>query len=105
VARTIRRYPVYKVRVIILGEPDPIRPGLEASRLARAIPGANLDTVTNAIHFSAFNLCKPQGPAILREDGDDEVLCDDGQRPRIEVNAVLAEMTAAFFRAHLQRAR
>jgi predicted dienelactone hydrolase len=93
------------VRVINLGEPDAIRPELEASRLALAIPGANYDTVANAIHVSAFNLCKPQGPAILREDGDDEGLCDDGQRPRMEVHAVLAEMTAAFFRAHLQRTR
>jgi predicted dienelactone hydrolase len=89
------------VSVISLGEPNAIRPGLEASRLARAIPGAAYDAVIDATHFSAFDLCKPQGPAILREERDDEALCDDGRGPREEVHALLAEMTAAFFRAHL----
>jgi predicted dienelactone hydrolase len=90
------------VSVISLGEPDSIRPGLDASRLARAIPKATYDTVTDAIHFSAFDLCKPQGAAILREERDQEELCNDGRRPRAEVHALLAEMTATFFRAHLQ---
>jgi hypothetical protein len=44
-----------QVRVISLGQPDAIRPALEASRLARTIPGATYDIVTDAIHFSAFN--------------------------------------------------
>jgi predicted dienelactone hydrolase len=93
------------VRVISLGQPDAIRPALEALRLARTIPGATYDIVTDAIHFSAFNPCKPKGPAILREEGDGEALCNDGQGPRLEVHALLAGMTAAFFRAHLQLGR
>ena len=93
------------VQITNLGEPDAIRPRLEASRLARAIPGANYDTVADAISFSAFNLCRSQGPAILREEGDDEALCQDGQRPRADVHALLAQMTASFFRAHLQSGR
>lgn len=93
------------VRIINLGEPDAIRPALEGSRLADASPAASYHAVTNATDFSAFNLCKPRGPAILRQDGDDEALCGEEQPPRAEVHALLAEMIAAFFRAHLQGGR
>ena len=90
------------VQVISLGEPAANRSELAASRLARAIPRANYDTVANAIGCDAFNPCKLQGPAILRQEGDDEAICHDGQRPRAEVHALLAQVTASFFRAHLQ---
>jgi predicted dienelactone hydrolase len=93
------------VQLINLGAPDAIRPELDASSLARAIPGASHDTVEDAIDFSSFNLCKPQGSAILRQEGDDAALCDDGRRPRPDVHALLAQMTASFFRAHLRSGR
>ena len=93
------------VQVINLGEPDSIRVELEASSLAGAIPGAIYDTVAGATGSSAFNLCKPQGPAILRQEGDDAALCRDGQRPRVDVHALLAQMTASFFRANLPNGR
>jgi predicted dienelactone hydrolase len=93
------------VRVINLGEPGSIRAELEASSLARVIPGALYETVAGATGSSAFNLCKPQAPAILRQEGDDEALCRDGQRPRAGVHALLAQMTASFFRAKLPNVR
>jgi predicted dienelactone hydrolase len=88
------------VQITNLRAPDAIR-----SRLGRAIPDASWDTVADAISFSAWNLCKPQGPAILREEGDNEALCQDGLRPRSDVHALLAQMTASFFRAHLPKGR
>ncbi len=57
------------VQLVNLGEPGAIRAELEASSLARAIPGATYDTVEDAINSSSFNLCKPQGSAILRPGG------------------------------------
>ena len=93
------------VEVINLGEPVSIRAGLEASSLAGAIPGATYHTVAGATGSSAFNLCKPQGPAALRQEGDDGALCRDGQRSRAGVHALLAQMTASFFRANLPNGR
>ena len=89
------------VQLINLGGAGAIRPGLEASSLARAIPGATYDTVEDAIDSSSFNLCKPQGAAILLQEGGDAALCHDGRRSRPDVHALLAQMTASFFRAHL----
>jgi len=43
-----------------------------SSLLPRA---ANL-LLAPARHFTAFQICKPKGAAILREEGDDPV-CDD----------------------------
>jgi predicted dienelactone hydrolase len=76
----------------------------DGSSLARAIPGADDALISDASPFSALNPCKPKGAAILREERD-EAVCSDGRRPRVEVHAVLAEMTAAFFVAHLKNGR
>jgi hypothetical protein len=58
--------------------------------------------VTDASPFSAFSLCQPRGPAILREEGDDAAVFKDGQRPRAEVHSLLAAMIVAFLRAPWQ---
>jgi predicted dienelactone hydrolase len=43
---------------------------------ARRIAGAEYSVVAPAHHFSFLGLCKPEGPALLVEEGDDPV-CDD----------------------------
>lgn len=93
------------VQLINLGEPAANRSELAASRLARATPGAEHHTIASAIGSEAFAPCKPQGPAILRQEGDDEAICHDGQRSRAEVHALLAQVTASFFRTALQSGR
>ena len=46
------------------------------SGLSALLPRATKLTLAPARHFTAFRVCKPQGAAILREEGDDPV-CDD----------------------------
>jgi predicted dienelactone hydrolase len=89
------------VRLINLGTPAKIWPGLRASGLKSAIPGAHFDLVTDASQYSAFSECKPSGAPILREEGE-EPLCDDPERTsRTVIHDRLAENVAAAFRADL----
>ncbi len=89
------------VRLINLGTPATIWPGLRASGLKDAIPGAHFDLVTDASQYSAFSECKPSGSAILREEGE-EPLCDDPQgTSRTAIHDRLAENVAAAFRSDL----
>jgi predicted dienelactone hydrolase len=90
------------VHIINLGRPDAMLPGLRASSLAQRIPDVRYDQMPDATHFDVFGVCKPEGPAIVRDEGDDEGLCTDGARPRTEIHAQLAAMIAASFKRHLQ---
>ncbi len=93
------------VLIINIAGSDASAPAPDGSSLAGAIPGADYDLISDASPFSAFNPCKPNGAAILREEGGEEAVCSDGRRPRAEVHAVLADVTAAFFLAHLKNGR
>ncbi|MFC4171178.1 alpha/beta hydrolase family protein [Microvirga sp. GCM10011540] len=89
--------------IINLGRPGWIIPAVEGSALAEAIPGAEYETVPDAIHFSFLGECKPEGAAVLKAEGDEDPLCDDGgSRPRAALHAELASMIAAAFKRHLQ---
>ena len=46
------------------------------SGFAALLPGAEIETMAPAAHFSALLPCKPGGPAILATEGDEPV-CDD----------------------------
>ena len=46
------------------------------SGFSTLLPGATTEVIAPAHHFTALLPCKPEGPAILRADGDDPV-CDD----------------------------
>ena len=48
------------------------------SGFAAHLPDAEIETMAPATHFSALPPCKPQGPSILSEEGDDP-LCNDPQ--------------------------
>ncbi|WP_230530243.1 alpha/beta hydrolase family protein [Microvirga roseola] len=87
--------------IINLGRPGWIIPAVEGSKLARAIPGAGFEVVPDATHFSFLGECKPGADAILKDEGDEDPLCDDGgTRPRSKLHAQMAEMIAAVFRKH-----
>jgi predicted dienelactone hydrolase len=91
------------VHIFNLGRPDTIRPGLKASVLVEAVPHARYATVPDATHYSAFPECKPRGAAILREEGD-EALCDDaGDRARAGIHDHLATMVETAFRQGFSR--
>ena len=84
------------VEVINLGHPDTIPPALNASGLGSASLQIAYTTLPDATRFSAFSLCKPQGAAILAEDGGDDAICRDGageSRERAHQN--LAALIAA----------
>jgi len=48
----------------------------EASGLVDLLPQAEVLRIAPAFHFTALPLCKPMGPAILEEEGDDPVCSD-----------------------------
>jgi len=89
------------VRLINLGTPKTVWPGLRASDLKSAISGARYDLIVNALQYSAFSECKPAGASILREEGE-EPLCQDPEGTnRVAIHDSLAEMVAAAFRSDL----
>jgi predicted dienelactone hydrolase len=91
------------VRVVNLGSPKAIWPGLNASALAQALSNAQYETVADATQFSSFPECKPQAAATLGAEGE-EPLCDDaGGQSRAEIHDQLAAMVAAAFRVNLSR--
>lgn len=91
------------VLVINLGRPETIRPGLQASDVATAIPSARYASVPDATPFSSFSLCKPKAAAILLEEGENDSICRDGDgRTREEIHAELAELVVDAFRPLLR---
>jgi predicted dienelactone hydrolase len=89
------------VDIINLGRPGKITAALEASSLAKSIPGARYETVPDAVTYDAFSACMPKGAALLREDGDDDVICREGKRSRQEIHLEIAEKIEAALRRGL----
>jgi predicted dienelactone hydrolase len=86
------------VHVRNLGSP---KPGMDASKMAAHLPGANYAIIPEAGPFSSFGECKPKGSEILKEEGG-ETLCDDaGAMPRAEMHKRLAAMFEAILRESL----
>lgn len=46
------------------------------SALTQILPGARVEVLAPAFHFSALAVCRPAGPALLAEDKDDPVCSD-----------------------------
>jgi predicted dienelactone hydrolase len=92
-----------QVAVINLGRPGGIPPGLEASGLQEAIPGSTYAGVPDATRFSAMAACKPQGAAILLEEGEDDTICGEGGLARERIHTRLAEMIADVIGRSLDR--
>jgi len=75
------------VAIVDLGPTD-------AADLAAAVPGARHTAVAGATAFDTFSLCTPQGPALLRADGESDVICEDGEQGRALIHAQLTELIA-----------
>jgi predicted dienelactone hydrolase len=90
------------VHIVNLGRTETMLPGLRAASLEERIAGARYEAIAVATHFDAFSMCKPEGAAVLRGEGDDESLCNGGARPREQVHDRLGMMISAAFKLHLQ---
>lgn len=90
------------VTIINLGSPGATIPGLDASRVARAMPHATYQLIADATPFSAFAECTPEAVALLQEEGEDGAICDDGgNRSRAEIHAQLVEEIASCLKREL----
>ena len=71
---------VERVLLIGLGDAESRLPATDfsatGSGFGSLVPGAEIETMAPASHFSALLPCKPMGSAILAAEGDDPV-CDD----------------------------
>ncbi len=71
---------VERVLLIGLGDAESRLPATDfsatGSGFGSLVPGAEIETMAPASHFSALLPCKPKGSAILAAEGDDPV-CDD----------------------------
>jgi predicted dienelactone hydrolase len=90
------------VHIINLGHPDRLPPAVAAAPTAAAIPGATYEFVPDAVHFSFLGLCKPEGPALIEEEGEPPICNDGGGRSRADIHAQLARMIAAAFHRALR---
>lgn len=59
----------------------------DASGFVNLLPQAKVRRIAPASHFSALPLCKPAGPMILKEEGDDPVCTDPEGANRAEIHA------------------
>jgi predicted dienelactone hydrolase len=83
-----------RVAIISLGGPGASAPGLDASGLHAAIPGATYASLPDATPFSAMAACTPHGAEILRAEGEDDAICAEDGPARERTHARLAEMIA-----------
>lgn len=87
--------------VINFGSPGHIPLAVDSAELVKIMPDAEYRTVEDAIHFSFLGVCKPNGNAILKAEGDPDPLCDDGGgRPRKAIHDEVAGTILGFLNAH-----
>lgn len=90
------------VHFINLGEAGTTWIGVEASGLAPLVPGASLERIADADHFSFLGECRAEGAQILRREGETDPLCDDGgARSRREIHQDLAALIGDALRQDL----
>jgi predicted dienelactone hydrolase len=91
------------VAVINLGRPGSIPLAFDAAKLGSASPRIIYTTLPGATRFSAFSLCKPNGAAILAEDGGEDAICrGETAEERAKVHDELAALIAVYLRKKLQ---
>ena len=87
------------VRIVNLGSPEAIPSALDASKLASEIPSARYLVIPDAMPFSSFAECTLKGPAILKSEGGEVQLCDDGRGlSRAAIHAQVASMVVNILR-------
>lgn len=88
------------VLILNLGDEELIPAGVYARKSAETIATADYVVVPDATHFSFLAQCKAKGPAILKNEGELDPLCDDaGGRARSEIHEDLATRIVVWFSA------
>lgn len=91
------------VEVINMGGPGTIPAAFDASKLRAASSRITYAMLLGATRFSAFSLCKPNGAAILAEDGGDDAICrDETAEHRERVHEELAALLATHLSENLR---
>ncbi len=94
------------VRVVNLGRGNTVPQTMNASTLSAKIPGSRYATLPGAAASSSFAECKPNGRAVLQEEGGETSLCDDGAgRTRAQTHAALAALVEAALRQSFSNRR
>lgn len=87
--------------IINQGEPATLPDGLDASDLAKAIPGAEFATISGAAHFSFLAECSTLGVIIIALAGEDNICSDHGLRDRGVVHDEQRTLIANFLKGSL----
>ena len=83
--------------IVNLGAQGDVPIGVDATHAAGLIPNAQFAQVDDAVHFSFLAECKPNGPAILAQEGELDLLCDDaGGRDRAALHRELQGIITAY---------
>lgn len=69
------------------GENRLVATDFDASGFIHLLPEAEVVRIPSAYHFSLLPLCKPAGPAILKEENDDPVCTDPEGANRADIHA------------------
>lgn len=81
-----------KMLIINLGSAGTTPHAVLADAAAALIPGATYTIVEDAIHFSFLAECKPKGRQILIDEGEADLLCEDGDgRSREKIHQELSQ--------------
>ncbi len=85
------------VNLVSLGEGESrlLATDFDLSGLPAVLPHADVISIVPASHFSILPVCKPQGPAILKEENDDPVCTDPAATDRTAVHEAVINAIAA----------
>ena len=77
------------------GEDRLLATNFDLSGLPAVMPDADIMRIPSGAHFSVLPVCKPQGAAILKEEGDDPVCTDpDGTDRAVLHERIISAMAA-----------
>ena len=85
--------------IVNLGAQGKVPIGVDATHAVGLIPNAQFARIDDAFHFSFLAECKPKGPAILAQEGEMDLLCDDsGGRGRAALHTELQGLITAYLK-------
>ena len=83
--------------IINLGDEEKVPAGVYAREAAETIATATYQIVPDATHFSFLAECKAKGAAILANEGEPDLLCDDaGGQSRADIHAKLRTFIVSY---------
>lgn len=89
------------VQIINLGAPDTVPMGINAQALVQKLPDVDYKTIVQATHFSFLGLCSKIGEIIIREEGDEPICSEVGDRSRRDIHNALRQVIGGFLAQNL----